>query len=100
MAQHVTFARMSVLPGKLDDFIAMMSEDSSAMGAKGFERSIAGKSKDDPNEVWVAITWDTSERYYANADSPEQSADYERMRALLTADPEWHDCDVLSEDSA
>jgi len=78
----------------------LMREDSSAMAAKGFERSIAGKSKDDPNEVWVAVTWDTSERYYANADSPEQSADYERMRALLTADPEWHDCDVLAEDSA
>jgi heme-degrading monooxygenase HmoA len=100
MAQHVTFFKMNVQPGKADDLIKLMSGNAPAVGARGFERSIAGKSKDNPDEVWVAVTWDTSERYYANAESPEQNAQYEKMRALLTADPEWHDCDVLTEETA
>jgi heme-degrading monooxygenase HmoA len=91
---------MQVQPGKMDEMMQLMADEPARMAAKGWQRTIAGKSKDDSNTVWVAVAWDTSERYYANADSPEQGQDYERMRALLTADPEWFDCDVLQEESA
>jgi hypothetical protein len=50
--------------------------------------------------MWGAVTWDTSENYYKNAESPEQNKDYEQMRALLAGDPEWFDCDVLEETRA
>lgn len=100
MAEHVTFFRMKVKPGKLDDMIKMMSEEDDNLAAAGWRGTIAGRSKDDPNAMWVAVTWDTSERYYKNAESPEQTAVYERMRAFLDADPEWHDCDVVQEQSA
>ena len=62
--------------------------------------SIAGRRKESPDEVWGCVTWDTSDRYYANAESPEQNEWYERMRGLLASDPEWFDCDVIEEQRA
>jgi hypothetical protein len=70
------------------------------MKARGWELDITGTSKKNPDEVWGCVVWDSSERYYANAESPEQNAIYEKMRALLAADPEWYDCDVLAQNSA
>jgi hypothetical protein len=102
MAQHVTFARMKVLPGKLGDLTKLMEEGGEArrMGSAGWERTVVGKSKNDPDTVWIAVSWDTSERYYANAESPEQNEWFQKTRALLASDPEWFDCDVIQEQSA
>ena len=33
--------------------------------------------------------------YQANAASPEQDARYQKLRALLARDPEWHDGEVV-----
>lgn len=101
MAEHVTFFRMKVQPGKLEEFMSVMSGDQDLARARerGFVMDIVGKSKNDPNEVMGCVLWDTSERYYANADSPEQNAEYQKMRALLASDPEWFDCDVIEERS-
>ena len=97
MAEHVTFFRMKVLPGKAEELVKLMSsgEGEARLKAAGWTGNIVGRRKDNPDEVWVCVTWDTSERYYANAESPEQNADFERMRSLLAADPEWFDCDLL-----
>lgn len=102
MAKHATFWRMNVKPGQMDALQALMSDPKMAadMKARGWETDVTGVSKKNPNEIWGAVTWDTSERYYANADSPEQNAIYEKMRAMLTGDPEWFDCDVLFESRA
>lgn len=102
MGKHVTFWKMKAAPGKRDELITMMSDQatSAEMRTAGWELDIAGSSKDNPDEIWGCVVWDTSERYYANADSPAQNAIYEKMRALLASDPEWHDCDLLAEDRA
>lgn len=101
MAEHVTFWRMKVLPGKVDELRALMAENGDdRLKDRGWVASVAGRHKENPDEVWGCVTWDTSERYYANAESPEQNATYERMRALLAADPEWFDCNVIEEQRA
>jgi heme-degrading monooxygenase HmoA len=99
MSKHATFFRMKVQPGKADEFTRLMSGDMNEARAKerGWTGVISGRSKNNPDEVWGCVTWDTSERYYANAESPEQNAEYEKMRALLASDPEWFDCDVIEE---
>lgn len=57
---------------------------------------IAFQSVDDPREVWVAGAFESREAYFKNADSPEQKARFERMRALVEdAPPEWHDGNVV-----
>lgn len=103
MAQHVTFFRMNVQPDKMDEFLALMEdspEETQRLAQAGWERNIGGRSKDDPNTFWGVVTWDTSERYYANADDPEQGKWYQQIRPLLTGDPEWFDCDLVVEQSA
>ncbi|TMG08869.1 MAG: hypothetical protein E6I02_02340 [Chloroflexi bacterium] len=43
----------------------------------------------------VAV-FDSKESYRANAADPEQDAFYQRWRALMDADPEWNDGEVIS----
>ena len=57
---------------------------------------IALQSVDDPREVWLASAFESRDAYFKNADSPEQNARFERMRALVEdGPPEWHDGNVV-----
>ena len=103
MAKHATVFSMQVKPGKLDDLMGLMGDERAEemrLRAGGWESTVVGKSKDNPSEIWITVTWDNSENYMKNAQSPEQDAWFQKMRALLDADPAWHDCDVLSEQRA
>ena len=53
------------------------------------------QSANDPRDIWIASAFESRDAYFKNADSPEQNARFERMRALLEGQPEWHDGDVL-----
>jgi len=50
---------------------------------------------DDPNEYYLVVVFAGKEQYMANADSPEQDASYQKLRALLETDPEWHDGEIV-----
>jgi hypothetical protein len=91
---------MKTLPGKVGELKKLMEGEDDRVAGSGWEMSVVGVRKDNSDEVWGCVTWDTSEGYYKNADSPEQNAVYEKMRALLAADPEWFDCDVIEEQRA
>jgi quinol monooxygenase YgiN len=52
----------------------------------------------DPDEYLLAVAFESREAYQANAASPEQDARYQQMRALLQADPEWHDGEIVYSD--
>jgi quinol monooxygenase YgiN len=99
MAQHVTFYKMQVQPGKLNDLKQLMEkwQQERKATALGWSGTIVGSSKSAPNEVWGAVSWDNTQNYMKNADSPEQNAWYQQMRALLAADPQWFDCDVVED---
>lgn len=99
MAKHVTFWKMKVKPGKLDDLKSVMTNaaEEARIKKSGWKMTIIGSRKDSPNETWGMVTWDTSENYYKNAESPDQDKDYQKMRQLMDADPEWFDCDLIEE---
>jgi hypothetical protein len=42
------------------------------------------------------VAFESKEAYQKNAASPEQNARYEEYRALLDADPEWHDGEIIA----
>ena len=48
-----------------------------------------------PNEFYLVVAFENREAYHANAASPEQQARYAQVRALLEADPEWHDGEIV-----
>jgi hypothetical protein len=101
-AKHVTFWKMKTKPGKINDIIKIMgsTEDQARIKARGWQMTVVGTRKDNPDEIWGMVTWDNTDNYKKNADSPDQNADYEKMRELLAADPEWFDCDVVEESHA
>ena len=103
MAEHVTFWRMKALPGRSEELAALMRDDQGEpdrLRDAGWIATVVGSRKDDPDELWGTVVWDTSDRYYANADSPEQDAWYSKARALLAADPDWYDCDLVDDQRA
>jgi hypothetical protein len=87
-----TVFRAQVLPGRKDEFIKVMMDDSRV--PKGMRAAYLYDTGSD--EVWGVAMFDDEATYRANASSPEQDAEYRKMRALLAADPEWHDGTILA----
>ena len=73
-----------------------MAAIQSDLKVAGWQSTTVYRSDTDPEEVWLAVVFESKEAYRKNAESPEQGKRYEQMRALLAADPEWHDGEVIS----
>ena len=87
-----TIARMKVKPGGLEA-LKQMSEDMPA--PPGAVTSYIYQMDADPNELYLVVVFESKEAYVANAQRPEQHAEYEKLRAWLQADPEWHDGEII-----
>ena len=61
----------------------------------GFIASALYRADAGGQEYWLAVIFESPETYRANAESPEQNARFEKMRAMLDGDPEWHDGEVI-----
>jgi quinol monooxygenase YgiN len=90
-----TVARMKVQPGKLDELIKLSVNTVSARRPGGYLGEIIYKMDNNPNEVLMAVFFADKASYSANASDPEMNKEYEKYRALLTADPEWNDGEVI-----
>lgn len=99
MAEHVTYWRMQVAPGKMDELRAHIgaTPGEDRIRGAGWKGTVVGVRKDNPNEIWGCVTWDNSANYRKNAEDPAQNEWFQKTRSFLTADPEWFDCDVLEE---
>lgn len=87
--------RMRPAPGKKEELRQYMSQQmGSGRAPEGFMRAYSIESGDD---IWVLAIFQDEKTYRANANSPEQDADYRGMRALLAADPEWHDGEITEQ---
>lgn len=53
-------------------------------------------SRDHPDELVGVAVFDSEENYRKNAADPEQDRWYRELRALLQADPEWNDGEILA----
>ena len=89
-----TVARMLLKTGAESQMMALMREEE-AVGIAGERGTLVYRSDRDPNEFFLAIVFESKEAYVANANSPEMHQRYLRYRELLTADPEWHDGEVI-----
>ena len=46
---------------------------------------------------WMGVAvFESKEKYMANANDPAQDRWFQRFRALLEADPEWHDGEIVA----
>jgi quinol monooxygenase YgiN len=88
-----TVARFQVKPGAEADLERFSREDIPAIA--GLVMQYAYRTDANPNELYLVVGFESKAAYQANASSPEQHARYERYRELLTAEPEWHDGEII-----
>jgi len=89
-----TIARMRIQPGKESDLLAL-SKQFEQLRIPGHRGTYIYRADGDSNEYWLAVAFEDKAAYTANADSPEQNARFQEMRALMAADPEWHDGEII-----
>ncbi len=57
----------------------------------GYHSSEVAWEEGDPNRVLLIVHFRDKESYVANAESPDQDAEYRQMLDYLEAEPEWID---------
>jgi quinol monooxygenase YgiN len=91
-----TIARVTVLSGKDEEFIAIGEQWVRERGeASGEVASYLFKLEERPGDYMIVGIFPDRERYDANARDPETDRWYRRMRTTLASDPEWHDGEVV-----
>jgi quinol monooxygenase YgiN len=89
-----TDARLRLKPGSEPQMQALMKEYE-ALPMRGHVRTTVYRTDADANEYLMTVVFTDRDAYRANAESPEQHARYEKMAALLDAEPEWNDGEVI-----
>jgi antibiotic biosynthesis monooxygenase (ABM) superfamily enzyme len=97
MALYGTVARLRVKAGAEAQLEQLNAEYSAEGIIPGLVGEYIFRSDTDSREYWMAVAFASKDAYRKNAESPEQHARYERFRALLEADPEWHDGEVVQQ---
>ena len=92
-----TVARMKAKPGA-GDLLAEMGHQLSDDRPGGIVGTWVYQMDADASEYIMAVAFESREAYRANADSPEQDARYQELRALLEDDPEWNDGEIVYSD--
>jgi heme-degrading monooxygenase HmoA len=89
--------RMVALPGKVEAVRELGEQWTRERGSRtpGYVGEFVYRSDSNRDEIWVAVVFESRETYMANADAPEQDQFFQKLRALLVADPEWHDGEVI-----
>lgn len=89
-----TVARMRVKQGMEPELLAMYDRMDASI-TSGYVGEIVYRSDADPQIYFLAVVFESKEAYMANANSPEQHAEYVRYRAMLEEEPEWHDGEIV-----
>lgn len=89
-----TVARLQFKPGMQAEMQAQL-DAVARRHVPGIVADYIYQTDADPNVHFLAVVFESKEAYLANAQSPEQHAEFLRLRELLAADPEWHDGTVI-----
>ncbi|HEV2027909.1 MAG TPA: antibiotic biosynthesis monooxygenase [Candidatus Dormibacteraeota bacterium] len=92
-----TIAKLKLKPGTEEKL--MQGMEGSDAGRVGHVATYVFKSDADPNVHFVTTIFESKSAYKTFADSPEQDKRFREMRELLAADPEWHDGEVIHQDT-
>lgn len=88
-----TIARLTIKPGKEEELSRMGREMSAQI--PGLVSEYVYRTDANAHELYLVVVFESEQAYRDNANSPEQHARYEQYRALLSADPEWHDGHII-----
>jgi quinol monooxygenase YgiN len=93
-----TIAMLKVKPGQANALKAEMDRWTRERGTavRGFVSATIYQSTDDPDQLMMAVAFDSKEAYMANATSPEQDREYQAMLQHLVGPPTWHDGEIIA----
>jgi quinol monooxygenase YgiN len=90
-----TIARLHPRADRIDELKALARRfESGERVPAGFRHAWLFTPDTNPyaeNTAFLIGVFEDRETYRANADSPEQDAEYQQLRALLQDDPQWMD---------
>jgi quinol monooxygenase YgiN len=91
-AVYGTIMRARVKPGHRETLQSLMQEwHETVRQPAGFHSYDLAWEDKDPNGLVLVVRFEDKESYVANAESPEQDAEYRQMLEHLEAEPEWID---------
>ena len=85
-----TVAKMRVKAENVDAVRKVMAAQMEGSQPAGYIRSFV-LSENDSDTQWLFVMFEDKASYMANADDPAQNERYMEFRALMEADPAWHD---------
>ena len=85
-----TVAKMRVKAENVDAVRKVMAAQMEGAKPAGYIQSYV-LSENDSDTQWLFVMFEDKASYMANADDPAQNQRYMEFRALMEADPEWHD---------
>ncbi len=91
-----TVARFRIKPGieqNLHDL--MKSPDGAARQIPGHVQTVVYRMDNDSQDFYMAVIFESKEAYVANANSPDQDAEYRKFTSFLEGEPEWHDGEIV-----
>ena len=90
-----TIARIHPKADRIDELRTLMERyESGGRTPAGYRQSFIFTPDTNPYDkptVFLIALFDDRETYVANAESPDQDAEYRQMRELLEDDPDWMD---------
>jgi quinol monooxygenase YgiN len=89
-----TVARLRAKPGTEAAFKQQQVEFD-ALKVPGFVGATVYRMDATADEYYLAVVFASKAAYEANAQDPAQDGRYQRLRALLTEDPDWHDGEIV-----
>jgi quinol monooxygenase YgiN len=95
VGMYGTIARMQTKPGALKALKEMESRK-----PKGLVATYVFRMDQNPEELWMAVVFESKQAYRANADSTEQNSEFLKLMENLIKEPEWHDGEVVLESLA
>jgi len=86
-----TIARLKAKKGSIEQLRKM------EMGRRpaGYVGSYVFQSDASQDELWLVAIFKDKASYVANAESPEQDQEFRNLMQYLTAEPEWHDGEIV-----
>ena len=89
-----TVARMKLKPGAASQMQAHMKEYES-LNIHGLVGTYVFQMDSDQDEIYMVAAFESKAAYEANANDPAQHGRFTKMMELLTAEPEWHDGEIV-----
>jgi quinol monooxygenase YgiN len=85
-----TVSKTQVKEGNREKLRALMQDQMASRAVSGFITSYV-LYENNSETAWLFVLFEDKESYDRNADDPAMDANYQAYRALMEADPEWHD---------